>query len=330
MKIAGTENWRKIQDAYGFMVVEAARLEKLRQQPIETCIEGYFGNTLVFHGQGETVTAMLCYREDHTMSMWYRGCWTNGRWVVNNGQDSSKVFHSFEIDGATVSWRHAFAPFKQVGDLWVQDETETGIPVGPAVPVERRGDRVVAAFADIPVEAYFSLEKGILDAPAYDGEPYDFCKANWDKGGKNADKALEGYFGNTFYFRNEFGEIVECIYFGPDHKHKAWRNGWVYGDGYMLNNGQDSSCLIQSRSDLFDKPAGWCHPFAAYKQPGDMWVAPETHLNGDTVYPLTQGMIPVITVDGVRVVAGTSMRPREVYRIERGIVPLEELMAMDL
>lgn len=83
--------------------------------------------------------------------------------------------------------------------------------------------------------------------------------------------------------------------------------------------------IMQTRDDLFDKPAGWCHPFAPLKQPGDKWIAPEDRKNGEAPYPLTGCGIPVVTLKGKEVVVGTDLVPREIYKIDKGMVELEEL-----
>lgn len=262
------------------------------------------------------------------MSVWRQGVWTEGRWIVNNGQDASKVFHTFEIQGRPTSWRHAFAPYKKPGDYWINPETENGIPlVNGGLKVVRSGELLVIDELSTEPGAYYNLVEGIMEAPAYNGPLFDFASPPLETVGQDADRALAGYFRNTFYFRNDAGQIIEVIYYNADHTSKAWRDGkWVNGI-FLLNNGQDNSCLIQSRGDMFNHYAGWCHPFAPFKKPGDVWVAPESHLNGDPVYPLTRAGIPVVTVDGENVIAGTDMIPREFYRIERGIIPLEELQS---
>lgn len=328
--ILGTEKWIALCSAYGD-AQEVKRIIGLKKIDIESVISGYFGNTQVLRDGNNAIVELIKYRPNHTMSIWKKGVWLEGRWVINNGQDSSKVFHTFEILGKPASWRHAFAPNKNPGDMWINPETDTGIPVhNGGISVHTADKKLLLDEVDAEPSAYYSLEEGEIKAPDYTGERFDFFEENLETVGESFDKAMEGYYDNTFYFRSDAGEVIEAIYYNRDHTHRAWRGGrWTEGR-FMLNNGQDNSSLIQSRADMFNKPAGWCHPFAPYKKQGDIWIAPENHLNGDSVYPLTGAGIPVTTVHGRNVVVGTEIVPREIYRIERGRVSLEQLQARDL
>lgn len=330
MNVVGTDNWKAICGAFGD-VQEVNRIQRLKKTDIEGVISGYYGNTQVLRDGNGRIVELIKYRPDHTMSLWKRGVWLEARWLINNGQDSSKVFHTFEINGKPASWRHAFAPNKSIGDMWINPETEAGIPVhNGGLAVYSEGNKLLTEVVNQEPGAYFSLEQGELPAPAYSGEKFDFKEENLETVGDKFDAAMEGYYDNTFYFRDTDGAIIEAIYYNRDHTHRAWRNGrWTEGR-FLLNNGQNNTSLIQSRADMFNKPAGWCHPFAPYKKEGDMWVAPENHFNGDAVYPLTGAGVPVISQHGKNVVVGTELVPREFYRITRGYVSLEELQARKL
>jgi len=326
MKTAGTEHWI---DAYGAYLYghEGDYVFSRRGTDIESAIADYFGNTQVLFDKNGNVTELINYRPDHTMSMWQKGVWTEGKWLINSGQDSSKVFHTFEVLGKFASWRHAFARDKRPGDYWINPETDTGIPVANGgINVERKSNgRMVLEKTDINPGAYYALVEGMVNPPNYDDGKFDYFDEYIKTVGTDADKAMENYIGNTFYFRNDRGKLVEAIYYNLDHTVRAWRDGHWCDGLWLLNNGQDNSVICQTRDDIFDKPASWCHPFTPYKKPGDVWIAPETRHDGDPSYPLTAGGIPVVTVGGKYLIVGTNMEPREYYRIERGHVSLEEL-----
>ena len=327
--ITGTENWALLATAHGD-AQEFKRVQARKQIDVEGVIKDYFGNTQVLRDGNGRIVELVKYREDHTMQVWKKGVWLEGRWVINNGQDASKVFHTFDVLGKPASWRHAFAPNKKPGDMWINPETANGLPVyNCGIGVHLDGKRLIVDDTDLEAGAYYSMEEGDVQPDDYSGEKFDFLEQNLETVGENYDKAMEGYYGNTFYFRNDAGLIIEAIYYNRDHTHRAWRGGrWTDGR-FMLNNGQDNSCLIQSRADMYNKPAGWCHPFAPFKKAGDVWVAPEDHMGGDPAYPLTAAGVPVVTVHGKNMVVGTDMVPREFYRIAPGYVSLEELQSRD-
>jgi len=325
--IEGIENWSDAASTFG-LVQEAKRVASKKSEDVDGPVAGYFGNTMVFRAGDGKIAELFYYRPDHTMRFWRNGAWTDGKWVVNSGQDSSKIFHTYGILSKPASFRHPFAPFKKVGDRWINPETSCGIPLVPGgIPVITINGKSVVADTGLAPGAMMSLEAGYVPAPA------EFSKVNLPPDeqlptvGENADKALEGYFGNTFYFRDDTGKIIEVIYYSPDHTVHSWRDGrWIDGI-FLLNNGQDNSVICQTRADMFSKPATWCHPFAPFKRPGDSWVAPESHVNGDPVYPLIAAGIPVVTVGGKPVIVGTDQTPREIYYLERGHITLEELQS---
>lgn len=323
----GKEAWTKIYRKwlYGH---EGDYVFVRRGTDIEGAIAGYFGNTQVLYDANGEIVKLIRYRKDHTLTMWKRGVWLEGRWLINSGQDSSKVFHTFEIDGAPATWRHAFSAGKAPGDYWIAPETEEGLPIIPGgLNLEKRDNKLYLPDSDIEPGAYYALVSGEIPAPEYHGPVYDVSSEPIITRGKNADEALKGYFGNTFFFREATGLIVEVIYYNEDHTSHSWRDGKWCDGVHLLNNAQDNSMICQTRDDIFDIPAAWCHPFAPFKKEGDMWVSAETRNNGEPSYPFTAAGMPVVTVSGREVIIGTSMRPREIYQIERGRIPLEELQA---
>lgn len=324
--VAGTAGW---MDAYNQRLYghEGDYVFVKRGTDLEGAIAGYFGNTQILRDENGAIAEMIQYNKDHTLRVWKKGVWLEGKWQINSGQDSSKVYHTFMVFDYPTTWRHGFAANKKPGDCWILPETDNGIPMitGGAACVKKDG-KAFLENSDIDVKAYFELVEGLAEAPAYDGPLFSWADEGITDPEQVRDHDLDGYFGNTFYFVKDNGQIVEVVYYKPDHTSLAWRDGhWCDCGKFMLNNGQDSSMIMQTRDDLFDQPAAWCHPFAPYKQPGDMWIAPEDRHNGEAPYPLTGCGIPVVNVKGEPVVVGTDLKPREIYKIERGIVSLEDL-----
>lgn len=325
-KVKGTEGWADAVRA-SFFGHEGDYIFSKRGTDLEAAIRTYFGNTqILYDGDGEIVE-LVCYRPDHTMSLWTKGVWLEGRWLLNIAQDSTKVFHTFALGKGFYSWRHAFAGFMKPGDRWICPETENGLPIFPGShKLQERGGCLYLEDTDIQPGAYFAMAEGVVEPPAYSGEILD-PDSLIPPGEEDPDRALRGYFGNTFLFRKASGELVEVMHYAEDHTSRCWRDGsWCENGIFLLNNGQDSSMIIQTRDDIFDIPASWCHPFAPFKQPGDKWISPEDRHSGEASYPLTAVGIPVVTVNGEEVIVGTDMHPLEISEILRGNVPLEDLL----
>ena len=132
----------------------------------DQAIAGYFGNTMVVRDAGDIVEAVK-YRADHTMCRWRNGSWTEGRWVVNTGQDNSTICHTFDVLRHGVTWCHAFAPGKQADDRWISPETAGGHPAYPltvgGVPVVEAGGRLVVAGTDRAPSLVVSLEADLAE-----------------------------------------------------------------------------------------------------------------------------------------------------------------------
>lgn len=224
-KVFGTEGW---MDAYGAYLYghEGDYVFVKRGTDIEGAIAGYFGNTQVLYDGNGEIAELIKYRPDHTMSVWKQGVWLEGRWQINSGQDSSKVFHTYEILGHPTSWRHAFAQNKKPGDYWILPETDNGIPMVPGgMNAEKRDGKLYLEKTDINPGAYYALVEGDVAAPAYSGDKFELLTENIDAVGDDFDRDLDGYFGNTFYFIKDNGQIVEVVYYKPDHTSLAWRDG---------------------------------------------------------------------------------------------------------
>lgn len=139
----------------------------------------------------------------------------------------------------------------------------------------------------------------------------------------SGDATIQSYYGNSLALRDQQGNIVEIIYYRPDHTLRQWRGGiWMEGP-WMLNSGQDSSTICKSR-EVDGVAMAWCHAFAPNKQLGDHWINPETAKGG---HPQVAGGIALIYVDGKWVIphapAGVPA-PTEVWSLEKGLVPAPE------
>jgi len=288
-------------------------------------IAGYFGNSAVLRNQAGQIVQLIRYRADHSMSSWRDGVWREGKWLINNGQDSSIVAHTRLVDGKYATWGHVFAPHKRIGDRWISPETANGHPTYPlaggGIPVVGTGDKMAVEGTDLAPGPVFSLEEGLIAPPDVIAPP---CPHFGEDEAKIAvlaadpDAAMAGYFGNSMVMRDPEGAIVHVLNYRPDHTVNGWRDGtWVAGQ-WLLNNAQDHSTLLQTR-DLFGDTASWAHSFSPWKQVGDCWIAPETR-GGHPPYPIEVGGIPVDFVDGKAVITGTNFPPSLVMSMEAGLV----------
>lgn len=289
-------------------------------------IAGYFGNTVVLRDANGALVQLIRYRADHTMSSWRDGVWHEGQWLINNGQDSSIVAHTRQIGGKAFTWCHVFAPHKRIGDRWISPETHSGHPTYPlaggGIPVVTLAGRTVVEGTDHAPGSVFSLEEGDVPPPQVLAEHSPLHLENDEQLidlGESPDEAMAGYFGNSMVMRDPSGTIIHILNYRPNHTVNGWRHGvWVEGH-WLLNNAQDNSTLLQTR-DLFADTASWAHSFSPYKKLGDRWIAPETR-GGHPPFPIEVGGIPVQTLDGKQVVAGTTYAPSEIMSMEEGLVP---------
>ncbi|WP_434106061.1 hypothetical protein [Paraburkholderia caffeinilytica] len=315
---------------------ELGRLAAMAQERVDhldrlgehthAAIAGYWGNTMVHRGADGGILKLICYRADHSLSVWEDGEWVNGRWLLNAGQDNSTICHTLEIDGRLASWCHSFAPYKTVGDRWISPETAGGHPTYPlsigGVPVvDAEGKTVVEGVGFGPGQV-MSLEDGVVQALDVPPSGQTRVRSRLAALGDKTDEGMEGYFGNTMMFKDDAGKVIEVIYYRPDHTMRSWRDGmWVEGQ-WLINDAQDNSTIFQTR-EIFGTFTSWCHSFSPYKKIGDRWIAPETR-GGHPTYPLTVGGVPVIEEDGVLLVMGTRFGPSLVMSMEEGLVPPEQ------
>jgi hypothetical protein len=317
-----TGDWPEL-GRYHAMAVERRQHLATLGKNTDAAVAGYFGNTMVHREADGSLRRLVCYRADHTLSVWEDGEWMQGRWLVNSGQDNSTVCHTLEIAGRRASWCHAFAPFRTVGDRWISPETAGGHPAYPltsgGVPVIQVEGKWVVEGTDCGPGAVMSLEEGLVSAPTVTTRGTSHVRARLAALAGDADQAMAGYFGNTMLFRDDCGKLIEVIYYRPDHTIRSWRDGmWVDGI-WLINNAQDNSTIFQTR-EMLGTYASWCHSFSPGKKVGDRWIAPETR-GGHPTYPITVGGVPVVEERGVLVVIGTRHTPSLVMSMEAGEVP---------
>jgi hypothetical protein len=323
-KLNGAENWAEL----GRLNAVAGEFKELKAKlgvNVDKPIEGYFGNTMSIQDLTGKIVELVQYRPDHSLRAWRDGLWTEGKWLINAGQDCSTVGHTFDVQGRPATFCHAFAPFKAVGDRWISPETPGGHPAYPVscggIPVITVDGRDVVEGTSLSPGAMIALHLGLLEAPSEDAERGLAGQVQLQTVGAKADAGMAGYFGNTMMFRDLAGVIIEVIYYRPDHTMRSWRDGmWVEGE-WLINNGQDNSIIMQSR-DMFGHKASWCHAFSPFKQVGDRWIAPETR-GGHPPYPIVLGGIPVERAGGQNFVVGTSWVPELVMSLVPGLVSPE-------
>jgi len=327
-RIIGAENWADLFLAY-VLNEENKRIESLKTTDIDGALAGYFGNTMVLRDGNGQIIELVYYNYNRTMRYWRNGSWFDGKWIINSGQDNTLVFHVFEIEGKPLCYCHPLAANKKVGDRWISPETNGGIPVFPikatplqylsSVPVVGQGKRLVIVGTNIDVGACYTLEEGLV-APPKQG-----CAAGHNDilsiSMKEANKPIEGYFGNSeVLIETTSGKVLGVGYYRSDFSLRHWNNGaWVEGSAYIVNNGQDCSMFIRTRTDFFKKPSGFAHAFAPNKKVGDCWVSPEVW-GGAPIYPLASGGVAVQNASGRYLVAGTCFQPRTVHTLLEGEV----------
>jgi len=328
-QIVGTENWINLLVTY-VVNEENKRIESLKKCDIDGALAGYFGNTVVFRDGNGQIVELIYYNADRTMRCWRNGAWVNAKWIINNGQDNSLIFHIYEIKGKPLCFCHPLAAYKKVGDRWISPETDAGTPVFPtkatplqflsSVPVVRQGRRSVIEGTNLDAGAVISLEEGLVTPPkdGYSTAQRDILSIPIEK----ANRPIEGYFGNSETLIDAIsGKIMGIGYYRSDFTLRHWNNGsWVEGSAYMVNNGQDCSVFIRTRTDFFKKSSGFAHPFAPNKKVGDFWVSPEVW-GGFSTDPLTSGGVPVIHSNGKYFIAGTDLIPRTVHTLIGGEIP---------
>lgn len=135
----------------------------------------YYGNSEVFRDHSGNIVEILNFRPDHTMRLWRNpanhgdGKWSEGKWVINSGQDSTILCNGPNATPEKM-YCHSFAPRKNIGDHWISIEKD-GHPEHPGgIPVVQKDGKWVmqdAAAKPVPADVLImSLEKGLVEPPS--------------------------------------------------------------------------------------------------------------------------------------------------------------------
>ena len=135
----------------------------------------YYGNSEVFRDHSGQIVEILNFRADHTMRLWRNpanhgdGKWSEGKWVINSGQDSTILCNGPNATPEKM-YCHSFAPRKNIGDHWISVEKDGHPEVPGGIPVIQKDGKWVtqdAAAKPVPADVLImSLEKGLVEPPS--------------------------------------------------------------------------------------------------------------------------------------------------------------------